>query len=126
MWGGRPPPHRPPWSACAKRRIAEADGGVGRGHCAEQPGGPPHIADFCSEIPTQDAGDCNGYHNSGRQKFRAIGIPFVAPSSNLANRCVWRSLEKAEVRPPATPIFIVPRWVAWGRSALAAWGHRPR
>src|ERR1700689_556577 len=37
------------WSGCAKRRETEADEGVGRG-----PGGPPYIADFCSEILTQD------------------------------------------------------------------------
>jgi spermidine synthase len=40
MWGGRPRPRRTPWSGCAKR--------------TEQPGGPPYIADFCSEILTQD------------------------------------------------------------------------
>src|SRR6202451_3331381 len=48
-WRGRPRPRRTPWSGCAKRRETEADEGVGRG-----PEGPPYIADFCSEILTQD------------------------------------------------------------------------
>lgn len=65
----------------------------------------------------------NAYHNSGTQRFRAIGISFVAPSTIFAYRYVCPILEKVEVRPPATPIFIVPRWVAWGRPVPAARRH---
>jgi hypothetical protein len=68
--------------------------------------------------------DCNGYHNSGTQRFRAIGIPFIAPSTTFAYRCARPSLEKVEVRPPATLIFFVPRWLAWGRPIPASWLHR--
>jgi hypothetical protein len=56
----------------------------------------------------------NEYHNSGTQRFRAIGIPFVAPSTTVGYRFVRPSLEKVEVRPPATLIFLFPRWLAWG------------
>ena len=68
--------------------------------------------------------DRNEYHNSGRQRFRAIGIPFVAPSTTFAYRCVRPSLKKVEVRPPATLVFLIPRWVAWGRLVPTTRRHR--
>jgi len=36
---------------------AEADGGVGRGHCAEQPGGPPHVATFFNGLRMPDTSE---------------------------------------------------------------------
>src|SRR6202453_1205910 len=76
-WGGRPRPRRTPWSGCAKRRETEADEGVGRG-----PGGPPYIADFCSEILTQGT--------NGRFKYNGrTGAPGETANSRCFIRWAW-------------------------------------
>jgi len=39
-----------PWSDSSTALKTEADAGVGCGHCIEQPGGPPYMADFLNKL----------------------------------------------------------------------------
>ena len=45
---------RTPSSVFSNTLKAKADEGVGRGHCAEQPGGPPHFAQIFNKLLGQE------------------------------------------------------------------------
>src|SRR5665213_747905 len=53
QWGGRPRPRRTPWSGPDDTLKTEADEGVARGLCDEQPGGPPHVTTFSIVLSEQ-------------------------------------------------------------------------
>ena len=48
---------RTPSSGFSNTLKAKADEGVGRGLCAEQPGGPPHVATFFNGLRMPDTSE---------------------------------------------------------------------
>ena len=68
---GRTPSSAPdPWSGFSNTLKAKADEGVGRGLCAEQPGGPPHFAQIFNKLL--------GHETSIRSRLLPVSHDFCA------------------------------------------------